>query len=133
MYNRKIEKNLQCPIDVGIDLFSGKWKSSIICILFQKKTMRYKDLKIEIPGITDTVLANNLKELTEAKIINRKQYDSIPPKVEYSLTKYGEDAVPIFKMIAVWTNKYTDEVLSYDLMPICKTCIFKGTNKIISD
>ncbi len=125
MYEKKIPQNIQCPIEKGIDIFSGKWKGNIICILAQRGTLRYSEFKEEIPTITDTVLSATLKGLVADGIIAREQFPEIPPRVEYSLTSFGEEAVPIFQAIAKWTNKYIDEVLSYDIMPICEECVFR--------
>ena len=119
MYRRKTEKEIRCPLEYGLELFGGKWKSRIICVLAQKKTLRYGELRAELANITDAVLSAALKELLRAELANitdavlsaalkelldggmalRRSYDEIPPRVEYSLTDKGRSAVPILQSI----------------------------------
>ena len=89
MYKPKLEKNIRCPLEYGLDVFGGKWKSRIICVLADKKVLRYSSLRKEMINITDAVLASALKELISDGIIDRHQYDEIQPRVEYSLTEKG--------------------------------------------
>lgn len=95
MYEPKLEKDIRCPLEYGLDVFGGKWKSRIICVLADKKVLRYSSLRKEMINITDAVLASALKELISDGIIDRHQYDEIPPRVEYSLTEKGKSVVPI--------------------------------------
>ncbi|MFL0198558.1 winged helix-turn-helix transcriptional regulator [Clostridium sp. WILCCON 0269] len=96
-YKPKLEKEIMCPIEYGIELFSGKWKSRIICVLSANNVMRYNEIRKELDNITDSVLAAMLKELIADEIINRKQYNEIPPKVEYTLTENGKSVLPILQ------------------------------------
>ena len=89
MYKPKLEKNIRCPLEYGLDVFGGKWKSRIICVLADKKVLRYSSLRKEMINITDAVLASALKELISDGIIDRHQYEDIRPRVEYSLTENG--------------------------------------------
>ena len=94
-YQKKLEEDIRCPLEYGLDVFGGKWKSRIICVLADKKVLRYSSLRKEMINITDAVLASALKELISDGIIDRHQYDEIPPRVEYSLTEKGKSVVPI--------------------------------------
>lgn len=96
MYKPKLEKNIRCPLEYGLDVFGGKWKSRIICVLADKKVLRYSSLRKEMINITDAVLASALKELISDGIIDRHQYDEIPPRVEYSLTEKGKSSCAYF-------------------------------------
>ena len=58
MYKPKLEKNIRCPLEYGLDVFGGKWKSRIICVLADKKVLRYSSLRKEMINITDAVLAS---------------------------------------------------------------------------
>lgn len=89
MYEPKLEKDIRCPLEYGLDVFGGKWKSRIICVLAEKQVLRYSSLRKEMTNISDAVLAATLKELIADGIIKRQQYDEIPPKVEYFLTEKG--------------------------------------------
>ena len=64
-YEPKIEKEIMCPIEYGLDIFGGKWKSRIICVLSSQDAMRYSEVRKELNNITDAVLAAMLKELME--------------------------------------------------------------------
>ena len=106
MYKPKLEKDIRCPLEYGLDIFGGKWKSRIICVLSEKNVLRYSLLRKEMTNITDAVLANSLKELIDDGLVSRKQYDEIPPRVEYSLTEKGVSVVPILQSICRWSGIY---------------------------
>ena len=106
MYKPKLEKDIRCPLEYGLDIFGGKWKSRIICVLASKKCLRYSEIRNEMVNITDAVLASTIKELVNDGIVNRKSYDEIPPRVEYSLTEKGNSVVPILQSICKWSGAY---------------------------
>lgn len=89
MYKPKLAKDIRCPLEYGLSVFGGKWKSRILCVLATKEKLRYGILRKEMSNITDAVLATTLKELIQDELIERKQYDEIPPRVEYKLTAKG--------------------------------------------
>lgn len=120
-YQPKIEKEILCPLEYGLHIFGGKWKSRILCVLSEISPIRYNELKRELGNITDAVLASMLKELTSDKLVRRVQYNEIPPRVEYSLTKKGESVLPILQAICQWSQKQTPEKLDKKLPP-CRTC-----------
>lgn len=109
MYKRKLEKDIRCPLEYGLDVFGGKWKSRIICVIAKKKLLRYNEIRKEMTNITDAVLSKALKELIESNIIIRKQYDEIPPKVEYSLSEKGKSVIPILLSICEWSGAYYNQ------------------------
>ena len=74
MYQPKLEKDIRCPLEYGLEIFGGKWKSRIICVLAEMKTLRYSELRKEMSNITDAVLASTLKELIRDKIVERKVF-----------------------------------------------------------
>jgi DNA-binding HxlR family transcriptional regulator len=121
-YEAKIEKEIMCPIEYGLDIFGGKWKSRILCVLSSTEAMRYNAIRKEIGNITDAVLAAMLKELLADELISRKQYEEIPPKVEYALTEKGRSVLPILQSICHWSRIQTRDVLDKKLAP-CKTCL----------
>lgn len=120
-YEPKIEKKFLCPLEYGLDIFGGKWKSRIICVLSAQSIMRYNEIRKELSNITDAVLASILKELTADELITRTQYNEIPPKVEYSLTEKGKSILPILQSICRWSRNQTKDELNKKLPP-CKTC-----------
>lgn len=121
MYKPKMEKDIRCPLEYGLDVFGGKWKSRIICVLADKEFLRYSMIRKEMCNITDAVLATTLKELIRDGIVNRKQYDEIPPHVEYSLTEKGRSVVPILQSICQWSGIYYKEPTE-NQMSQCQKC-----------
>ena len=99
MYHKKLESDIRCPLEYGLEVFGGKWKSRVICVLADKKTLRYSELRAELVNITDAVLSTTLKALIADDIVSRKSYDEIPPRVEYSLTEKGLSVMPILQSI----------------------------------
>ena len=116
MYHKKLEADIRCPLEYGLEVFGGKWKSRIICVLAEKKTLRYSELRTEMVNITDAVLSTTLKALIADDIVSRKSYDEIPPRVEYSLTEKGLSVMPILQSIFDWScafyKKETDKETS---------------------
>lgn len=125
MYKPKLDKDIRCPLEYGLDIFGGKWDSRIICVLAAKETLRYSELRRELTDITDTVLAASLKSLIKNEIVSRRSYDEIPPKVEYSLTEKGKSVVPILQSICRWAGAYHREG-EENTLPQCKKCDFNG-------
>ncbi len=121
MYKPKMEKDIRCPLEYGLDVFGGKWKSRIICVLADKEFLRYSMIRKEMCNITDAVLATTLKELIRDGIVNRKQYDEIPPRVEYSLTEKGKSVVPILQSICQWSGIYYKDPTE-NQMSQCQKC-----------
>lgn len=124
MYQRKIEKEIRCPLEYGLEIFGGKWNSRIICVLAAKKVLRYSELRKEMGNITDAVLSASLKELISNNIINRKSYDEIPPRVEYTLSEKGISVVPILQSICKWSGAFYKEDTE-NMMIQCKKCDYK--------
>lgn len=120
-YKAKIEKEIMCPIEYGLDIFGGKWKSRIICVLSSKDVLRYNEIRKELANITDTVLAAMLKEMISDGVVSRKQYEEIPPRVEYTLTEKGRSVLPILQSICYWSRQQTKDQLDKKIAP-CKTC-----------
>ena len=125
MYQRKLEKDIRCPLEYGMELFGGKWNSRIICVLSTLGTLRYSALRKEIGNITDAVLASTLKELIANGIVLRKSYDEIPPRVEYSLTEKGKSVVPILQNICQWAGLFYKED-NDGTMVQCQRCDHRG-------
>lgn len=121
MYEPKLEKDIRCPLEYGLSIFGGKWKSRIICVLFAQQPLRYSALRREMTDITDAVLSSTLKELIRDGIVSRRQYDEIPPRVEYTLTEKGESVVPILQNICQWAEIYYQEQDEHPHTR-CKTC-----------
>ena len=122
-YRTREEREIRCPLEYGMNIFGGKWKPRIICILNHKGTMRYGDIRKELVNLTDTVLSGALKELVDDGMVTRVQYDEIPPKVEYSLSEKGRSVVPILQSICEWSSLF-HHVDEEHVLTQCQTCDF---------
>lgn len=91
-----------CPLTFALNLIGGKWRLPIIWALSKNGTLRYNELKRSIPGITNMMLTQSLKDLESYGIVYRKQFMEVPPRVEYSLTDNGEKLIPALKVLADW-------------------------------
>ncbi|MEE0752815.1 winged helix-turn-helix transcriptional regulator [Frisingicoccus sp.] len=125
MYQKKLKEDIRCPLEYGLEIFGGKWKSRIICVLAAKEVLRYSELRREMGNITDAVLSVTLKELIADDIVIRRSYDEIPPRVEYSLTDKGSSVVPILQTICQWSGAYHKED-SENTMIQCQKCDYRS-------
>jgi len=91
-----------CSVTYTLSVVGGKWKWLMLFKLFKHGVLRYGELKNTMPTITHKMLSQQLKELEAAELIFRKQYNQIPPKVEYSLTEKGETLIPILQLMSKW-------------------------------
>jgi len=107
----KKEKNLtfdekSCPITATMKVLGGKWKPILLNAIYQTSPARFGELKRSIKGITPSMLTQQLRELEDDGIINRKIYAEIPPKVEYTITEFGMTLSPILLSMAEWGKEY---------------------------
>lgn len=91
------DKQYNCHIEVIVDVIGGKWKMLILWNL-RNGVKRFNELRRLIPGSTQKMLTAQLRELERDGIILRKVYPQVPPKVEYSLTKYGQSLKPFIEL-----------------------------------
>ena len=97
-----------CQVTSFTDMLGGKWKLIIINIIRTRGVIRFGQLAVAIPAISRKVLTDQLKSLEKDQLVNRKQYQQIPPKVEYTLTKKSESLCAVFKTIEEWVNQPSD-------------------------
>ena len=95
----------QDPLAYANKKAGGKWKLRILWSLRDKQNKRYGDLKRQITGITDMMLSQSLKELVLDGYVARTQYQEIPPRVEYAITKEGLALIPIIAQIVDWAAR----------------------------
>lgn len=88
-----------------LSLISGKHKMVILYCLMEFEVVRFNELKRYLKSITDKTLSSNLKELEEDRLIIRKEYPQIPPKVEYSLSERGKSLMEVLDQLCVWGEK----------------------------
>lgn len=109
MYQRKLPKEFYCTVDYALDIFGGKWKPRLLCILAHADSIRYGDLKKAMENISDAALADSLKELQASGIIDRQQYNEMPVRVEYSLTAKGKTLIPVLDVISDWAVQHSSQ------------------------
>ena len=90
----------KCPLNYAMTIIGGKWKMQIICTLNNKGTMRYNELRKQMDGISNTVLASSLRELEEKGLVERKEYLEVPVRVEYSSTAVADKLMPILETLS---------------------------------
>mgnify|MGYP005789363141 FL=1 len=93
---------VDCPVKYALDLLNGKWKLRILWELNQQETIRFNELQRRLSGISSVMLSKSLGELEKNQIVNRQQYNEIPPKVEYSLTSLGKAIDPALQALGNW-------------------------------
>jgi DNA-binding HxlR family transcriptional regulator len=91
-----------CPVETGLELIGGRWKARILWKLYDHGTMRFGELRRGLPGITEKMLAQQLKELEHDQLIVRTQYPEMPPRVEYSLSDFGRSLAPVLDALKTW-------------------------------
>lgn len=90
-----------CPVTTTISVIGGKWKPIILYAL-KEETKRFSQIKKLIPAISQKMLTQQLRELEEDGIIHRRVYPVVPPKVEYTVTEYGQTLMPIMDAMETW-------------------------------
>lgn len=94
-----------CPVDLTLSVIGGRWKSLVFWNL-RMGPKRFGELKKILVGINDKMLTQVLRELEKSGIVNRKVYEVIPPKVEYSMTEEGTKLLPIMELMSDWGEKF---------------------------
>lgn len=97
----------QCPIELGLNILSGKWKLKILWNL-SKGTIRFNELQRLLGHITTKTLTEQLRELEEQGIILRTVFPEVPPRVEYSLSEIGCTLKPILSELCEWGKTYQE-------------------------
>ena len=104
--NKEIIKvTARCPIRTTLELVGGKWK---LLILFQlaDKPLRLSELKRQIPDISEKMLIQELKNLIDSRLVERKNFGEVPPRVEYELKQIGHKIIPLIKEMKKFADEY---------------------------
>lgn len=91
-----------CPVLYVMSILGQRWKLPILWHLADEGKLRYNEIKRGIPLITNIMLTQALRELERSQLVDRLNYDTIPPHVEYSLSERGKTLIPILKDIHTW-------------------------------
>lgn len=105
---KKRQAQYSCAMEASLSVIGGKWKLPILNRLLTGPK-RYGELHRIVVGITEKMLTQQLRELEEDNIIQRKIYPVVPPKVEYSFTETGEKLTVVFKALEQWGTSFLNE------------------------
>ena len=94
-----------CPIEALMDAVGGKWKPVILYHLMGG-TRRFGELRRLVPGVSQRMLTQHLRELEADGIVHREVYREVPPKVEYSLTGLGRTLEPVLLKMNEWAEEH---------------------------
>lgn len=99
------KKEFGCPVEITLHLISGRWKVLIIHRLLEG-SKRFNQLQRELRGITQRTLTKQLREMEAHELLIRKDYNEIPPRVEYSLSPLGMSLKNILMAMHEWGESY---------------------------
>lgn len=91
-----------CGIDAAMDVVSGKWKSLILWELHAHGARRFGELRRGLPGVSEKMLVQHLREMEDDGLIHREVYREVPPRVEYSLTEHGLSLNEALRPLGRW-------------------------------
>lgn len=103
-----------CPFATTQKILAGKWTILILQHL-SERTMRFNELQRALPHLTQATLTKQLRMMEEKGLVQRKVYNQIPPKVEYSLTELGIEFAPVLDALEVWGQKFISYLKTQDL------------------
>lgn len=109
MRHKRYDCDFGCPVEACLEVIGGKWKGVILFHLLGG-TKRFNELMRLMPDVTQRMLTRQLRELEADRIILRKVYAEVPPKVEYSLSEFGRTLDPVLKMLQSWGAEYLDRI-----------------------
>jgi DNA-binding HxlR family transcriptional regulator len=98
--------DLEKPIERAMELVGDKYSLQLLHLLTTQQVMRFVELEEQIPGISPRTLSARLKHLEKVRLIDRHQYSTIPPKVEYRLTERGADLAHTLEALENWVERW---------------------------
>jgi DNA-binding HxlR family transcriptional regulator len=110
-----------CPLTAALSAIGGKWKMIIVYSLAESPK-HFAALRLAMPGISQKVLTEQLRELVTDGIVHREPTGAIPAPVEYSLTEYGQSVLPLVEEVRLWgrvhmERRHSDEPKSFSETP----------------
>jgi DNA-binding HxlR family transcriptional regulator len=91
-----------CGLDAALDVVSGKWKCLILWELDAHGVRRFAELRRGLPGVSEKMLTQHLREMEADGLVDRVVYPEVPPKVEYSLTEHGASLNQALGPLGAW-------------------------------
>lgn len=95
-----------CAVEAAISLIDGKWKGVILFHLLETDVLRFSEIRRRVPGVTQRMLTNQLRELEADGLILRRVFAQVPPRVEYELTERGRGLEPILLALKAWGERH---------------------------
>jgi len=95
----------ECPEAYASNIIGGQW-TLVICSWLLSGKLRFGELRKKLPNITERMLTLQLRKLEENKIISRKVYAEVPPRVEYELTSIGYALKPVIQALENWGDEH---------------------------
>lgn len=103
------DKEYSCGLDAALAVVGGKWKVLILWVL-GTDPRRFGELRRQIPGISEKMLIQNLKELESDGIVSRKDFKEVPPRVEYALTSFGHSLCEALAPLCAWGQEHMQRI-----------------------
>lgn len=94
-----------CPLDGVIDVISKRYAMQVVALLGARGPTRYSDLEERLGVTSSSTLAGRLEELVDADLIERRSFDEVPPRVEYSLTGHGRELEERLQPLLEWASQ----------------------------
>jgi DNA-binding HxlR family transcriptional regulator len=99
-------KYVPCSVEVTLKVMGGKYKPLLLYLLDEWKVLRFGELRRLVPHASKKMLTQQLRELESDGLLDRKVFQQVPPKVEYSLSRRGKSLAPILTAMGAWGKKY---------------------------
>ncbi|MEU6193900.1 helix-turn-helix domain-containing protein [Streptomyces sp. NPDC047061] len=93
-----------CPTRAVLDVIAGKWTMLVLVALADGRPMRFAELRRRLDGVTPKVLTQTLRALEREGLLTRTVYPTVPPRVEYRLTRLGREAGGLVQRITDWSQ-----------------------------
>jgi DNA-binding HxlR family transcriptional regulator len=108
MTRRRHDPNA-CGVTAAISVIDGKWKTSLLWLL-ESGPYRPAELRRRLPGLTEKVLTQALREMEADGVVHREVYDVLPPKTEYSLTPFGRELSEALAPLSDWGHRRLEKL-----------------------
>ncbi|MCT2281918.1 helix-turn-helix transcriptional regulator [Micromonospora chalcea] len=98
-----------CGVTAAIAVIDGKWKTALLWLL-ETSPRRPGELRRQLPGLTEKVLTQALREMEGDGLVHREAYEVLPLKTEYSLTPFGRDLAEALAPLSDWGHRRLDKL-----------------------
>jgi DNA-binding HxlR family transcriptional regulator len=103
------QKAYSCGLEAALEMIGGKWKVLILWNL-SSGPRRFGELRRLVPGISEKMLIQTLREMQDDRIVARKDFREVPPRVAYSLTAFGKSLTEALRPLCEWGTKHTARI-----------------------